>query len=402
MNRTELLKTLDNRIGAHLAGLLSGLLPHQSAKATQNAPQRILLIRPGGIGDAALLAPSLLALRQHWPDAHLDVLAERRNAAVFDLCPSVAQCYCYDQPADWLRFTRLRYDLIIDSEQSHYLSALVARLLPAACRCGFASNSRARLFAVPVSYDQADYEIDSFYHLLDALAIPRPPQPAIPFLQIPAAAAAQARPFLPPEASYPLIALFPGASIFEKRWPAKHFGQLVQQGSAQGWRFVVVGGPQDRPAADAIAADNRVVNLAGRLQLAATAAVLQRCAALVTGDSGLLHLAVGLGTPTVSLFGTSSTKKWAPPSFPHCVINHRLPCSPCSVFGSTPPCPYQARCIQEITAEEVFQALTDLLAKRQTAGTSARHLSSRLTVAYLASNSDWTSSYTRSQLCPSA
>lgn len=365
MNRTELLKTLDNRIGTHLAGLLSWLLPHQSAKATQNAPQRILLIRPGGIGDAALLAPSLLALRQHWPDARLDILAERRNAAVFDLCPSVAQCYCYDRPADWLRFTRQRYDLIIDSEQSHYLSALVARLLPADCRCGFASNSRARLFAVPVPYDQADYEIDSFYHLLDALAIPRPPQPAIPFLQIPAAAAAQTRPFLPPEASYPLIALFPGASIAQRRWPAQRFRQLVQQGNAQGWHFAVVGGPQDKPAADAIAANNnRVINLAGQLPLAATAAVLQQCAALVSGDSGLLHLAVGLGTPTVALFGPGIAAKWAPRGSRHRIINHQLTCSPCTRFGTTPPCPHQARCIQEITAEEVFQALTDLLAKR--------------------------------------
>ena len=364
MNHTELLKTLDNRVGPHLAGLLSGLLPRQSAKAPGIAPQRLLLIRPGGIGDAALLAPSLLALRQHWPDARLDILAERRNAAVFDLCPSVAQCYCYDRLADWLRFTRQRYDLIIDSEQSHYLSALVARLLPAACRCGFASNSRAKLFAVPVPYHQADYEIDSFYHLLDALAIPRPAQPVIPFLQIPATAAAQARPFLPPEAARPLVALFPGASIFEKRWPAKHFRQLVQQGSAQGWHFAVVGGPQDSPAANAIAVNNRVVNLAGRLPLAATAAVLQRCDALVSGDSGLLHLAVGLGTPTVSLFGTSSTKKWAPHNFPHRVIDHCLPCSPCSIFGSVPPCPHQARCIQEITAEEVFQALTDLLTEK--------------------------------------
>jgi len=75
----------------------------------------------------------------------------------------------------------------------------------------------------------------------------------------------------------------------------------------------------------------------------------------------VLHIAVGLGVPTVSLFGPGRAKKWAPRGERHVVISKELPCSPCTTFGNTPPCPYNVRCMSDITVDEVVNAVTMLL-----------------------------------------
>ena len=77
----------------------------------------------------------------------------------------------------------------------------------------------------------------------------------------------------------------------------------------------------------------------------------------------ILHLAVGLGIPTVSLFGPGIAAKWAPRGERHVVINLNLPCSPCTRFGTTPPCPIHARCIQEISVDLVYQTAVALMTR---------------------------------------
>jgi len=81
----------------------------------------------------------------------------------------------------------------------------------------------------------------------------------------------------------------------------------------------------------------------------------------VSGDTGLMHLAYGVGTPTVSLFGAGIQEKWAPPGVNHLTINKHVPCSPCTKFGYTPSCPYGVRCLGEVTVEEVRESVLDLL-----------------------------------------
>ncbi|MBN2645145.1 MAG: glycosyltransferase family 9 protein [Desulfuromonadaceae bacterium] len=346
-----------------LAGpLLARLFPALPAPVLPLSDvQRVLFIRPGGIGDAVLLVPAIQAVQQAWPAAQIEVLAERRNAAVFDLCPAVRRIFCYDVPRHWRDFLLNRYDLIIDTEQWHYLSAVMARLLRGRVRCGFDTNERARLFSCPVPYWQDCYEVESFYRLLDGLKIARPGAAATPFLTVLDAALSVADDVLGALVDRPVVALFPGASIAERRWSAEFFRVLAQRCYDSGWAVVVVGGPQDKDLAERICRDRLTLNLAGRLTLPQTAAVLRRCTLLVSGDSGVLHLGVGLGIRTVSLFGPGIAEKWAPEGAKHRVVNLKLPCSPCTRFGTTPPCPVGGRCIKEISADQVWVAVSVLM-----------------------------------------
>jgi ADP-heptose:LPS heptosyltransferase len=120
------LKKVDGVIGSLLARMWPR--PKQVGRALPSA-SRLLLIRPGGIGDAVLLAPVIRRLREAFPGARIEVLAEKRNSGAFALCPDIDQVLCYDRPRELWAALSSGYDVVIDSEQWHRLSALVARMI---------------------------------------------------------------------------------------------------------------------------------------------------------------------------------------------------------------------------------------------------------------------------------
>jgi heptosyltransferase II len=355
----RLLKWIDSVVG----GLVAAVLPAASSRAVA-VPQRLLVIRPGGIGDAVLLVPALLALKERFPEATITVLAERRNGSAFILCPVVDHLLLYDTPAGIARAILGGYDVVIDTEQWHRLSAVVAWASRALVTIGFATNNRKRLFSHSVAYSHNDYETLSFFNLLAPLAIGPPASLSIPFLVVPAAAVARADALLAPFAGARLVTIFPGASIAERRWGAERFRRVAERLAKEGIKVVVLGGKDDAVDGEVVVQQAEGLNLAGKTTLAESAAVIARSALLLSGDSGVLHLAVGLGVPTVSLFGPGIEAKWGPKGEGDRVLNHRLPCSPCTRFGTTPPCPCQARCLSEITVEEVVVTVTEMLARK--------------------------------------
>ncbi len=353
-------KRLDRLLGRPLANLL----PPPSKCTLAAAPRSILLIRPGGIGDAVLLAPTINQLKNSYPDVTITVLAERRNAGVFALVPAMDRVSCYDLPTEFLAALRKRYDVVIDTEQWHRLSAVAARLIRAQIKIGFSTNERQRMFTHAVAYSHDDYEKASFFALLAPLGIDLPIQNTSGFLAIPPDTDTVVSRLLVRQSvmDRKLVVIFPSASIVERRWGVERFRQVAEIMTSRGYCVVVVGGGEDQLEGEKIVAGGGL-NLAGRTTLAETAAILEQSQLLISGDSGILHIAVGLDVPTVSLFGPGRALKWAPRGDKHLVLNKHLPCSPCTTFGTTPPCPYNARCMQEITVDEVVESALALLKK---------------------------------------
>ncbi len=362
MTRVQLLKFLDRVIG----GIACRLLRPGVSRGRASNLGKLLFIRPGGIGDAVLLVPAIINLKSEYPGAVIHVLAEKRNAAVFSLCPGVAEIFCYDEPGGVAAVLRRKYDAVIDSEQWHRLSAVVARMTGAAKTVGFATNERKRLFSHPVPYNQEDYEIHSFLHLLKPfLPAGTGPTTAAPFLKLPLSSVRKAEELLGDFAQSRYVVIFPGASIPERRWGQGRYAEVARRLGEKGVPVVVVGGEGECSDGEAIVARIRGLNLAGKASLAETAAVINKGAVLVSGDSGVLHIGVGLGKPTVSLFGPGIAEKWAPRGGDHIVINKCLPCAPCTQFGYTPKCPNNALCLARISEEEVFEAAERLLGMRR-------------------------------------
>ncbi|KAB0664868.1 glycosyltransferase family 9 protein [Oryzomonas japonica] len=352
----QLLKGLDSCIG-RIAVWGAALIPQ---RLPVGPPCSFLLIRPGGIGDAVHLIPAISAIKSAYPDAGIDILAEKRNSAIFILSPYIRHVFHYDRPAELFRALCTAYDVVIDTEQWHRLSAVVARMTRTPVLIGYATNERARLFTHPAPYSQGEYEIDSFFRLLVPLGI-EPHEVVFPFLDVPGEAVEQGDALLGEIKGKAYVIIFPGASIPERQWGAERFRKVAEMLTAFGIAVVVVGGREDERQGEIIVAGGAGLNLAGRTSLSETAAVIQKSVLLVSGDSGVLHIAVGLGVPTVSLFGPGRAKKWAPRGEHHLVIDKVLTCSPCTTFGTTPPCPIAARCMRDITVDEVCNAVTVLL-----------------------------------------
>lgn len=358
MKKIYTLKKIDEFCG-RLCCLL--LFKSPLARTATSPIKSVLLIRPGGIGDAILLIPSICTLKQKFPAASITVLAEKRNASVFRLCPYVNHVLLYDNPKELFAAIRGKYDVLIDTEQWHRLSSVVARLTKSPLSIGYATNERKIMFTNAIHYSHEDYEMDSFFHLFQPLGITESEKGKPPFLVVPDDAVIKANAMLGKLADKPFITVFPGASIPERRWGANKYGEVAARLHRKGIPVVVVGGDSDTAAGEIIVAGKLGLNLVGRTSLVETAAIIDKSKLLVSGDSGILHIGVTLGKPTVSLFGPGIEKKWAPRGLRHIVVNKNLACSPCTKFGHTPKCPINARCLADISVDEVVAAIENLL-----------------------------------------
>jgi ADP-heptose:LPS heptosyltransferase len=155
--KVRLIKKIDSLLGSALVKALS-----PPATNPEFAAESILFIRPGGIGDAVLLIPTINTLKNKYPSAVITLLAEQRNASAFKLCPNVDKVLLYDKPKELFAAIRGKYDVVIDTEQWHQLSAVIARLSGVPVAVGFTTNERRKSFSHPVPFSHEDYETYSF------------------------------------------------------------------------------------------------------------------------------------------------------------------------------------------------------------------------------------------------
>jgi len=345
-----------------------------STGAVPPPPRRALVIRPGGIGDAVLFLPMLAELRRAWPQAEIDLLVEKRNSGVVRGLGLVDRVLLYDRlTGDLPRALATRYDVVIDTEQYHRASAIVAFLTGAPRRIGFGTNVRRLLLTDPLPYDQSIYEARSFLELARR-ATGRDPHwdPEQPFLPLDPDAARFADEALAPLGDRPLVAIHPGASIPERRWPPERYAEVGERLAGEGIGIIVLGGREDVKAAAVIAArlpGQPVVNVAGKSTLAQAAAIVSKVDVYVSADTGVLHLAYAVGTRTVHLFGPGVLSKWGPPGHRFRSIAADAPCSPCTVYGYTPPCNQGNVCMLRIEPERVVR---EVLAQLEVSGRVAR------------------------------
>jgi lipopolysaccharide heptosyltransferase II len=332
---------------------------------------KILVIRPGGIGDAALLYPLLSALKWHFNNSEIDVLAEKRNSGIFGGCPYVNEIFLYDSGPFSVLYKTLKrnYDVVIDSEQWHRLSAVFAYLTRAPIRVGFGTNDRSELFthAVPYSHDQ--YEVFSFLDLASAITGDRHQfNNMSPFIPIDQRLILRFSPRIKELRNRcgAIAGIFSGATTRERRWGISKFVALTEGLINEGFGIVIIGGNDDVDDSakfEEIANGGATINYAGKTSLIETAAIISQLDLLVSSDTGLMHIANGVGTPTVSLFGAGIQEKWAPIGDSNIALNKHLPCSPCTRFGYTPKCPYQVRCLGDISVEEVKGSVLELVSR---------------------------------------
>ena len=162
-------------------------------------------------------------------------------------------------------------------------------------------------------------------------------------------------------ADQPLLALCPGAEFgAAKRWPDEYYAALARQYVENGWQVWLFGSDKDRPVCDNIAAGagGGCTNLAGSTSLAQAVDLLSLADAVVSNDSGLMHVAAALDRPLVAVYGSSDPGFTPPLNARHQVLSLGLDCSPC--FQRECPLGH-LRCLRDISIDQVHAALNKVM-----------------------------------------
>ena len=338
------------------------------------------------LGDMILTTPLLERLAQEGP---VHVVATPANAALLAQHPAVASVMVFDKRgADrgWRGLRRVAQALRATGARTAFLAqgsvrtAAIAWLAGIPERVGFASSPGRWLYTRQLPFDRRLHHAQRLWQLASPPGMPEVPPVLRPSLYPGASEQTQVDTLLHEagvSAQDRLIALAPGSVWATKRWPsypALAAALLARLPLSEGPppRFVVLGGRDDAPLAAAIAeavadavaerGDAPVVDATGRLTLLASAALLARCAVLVTNDSAPLHLASAMNTPTVALFGpTLPAFGFGPLAASQTVLERPgLPCRPCGAHGGR-QCPKgHWQCMRDLTPELVAEATRSL------------------------------------------
>jgi lipopolysaccharide heptosyltransferase II len=330
--------------------------------------KKALFFKPGAIGDLLHSLPVLRAFRQKFPTTHITIVVSPGMESVIQ-GPPVADCVLVFDKAIFkksylkmikygLKLRREQYDLFVDLQPS-MRSRFVRTLAGAPVTLVYKKQKiigadKRRLHAA-----------ENFMETLRPLGV------ADPVLEIDLPLSDDARQsaevFLSQQGydgRRTLIALncSVGSARPARNWFPDRFSlladRLIRELDAS---VVFIGGKEDRELVSGVMAamHEKAITAAGKLTIAESAALLARCACLVSSDTGPLHLATAVHTPVIGLYGSTDPDRTGPLGAGNRVLTKKLPCVPCE----EKKCPKASRaCMDAITVEEVFEAVRKAVA----------------------------------------
>jgi heptosyltransferase II len=297
----------------------SGFPPADTA-----ATSPILIIPYMWIGDFVRSHSVVQLLKARWPNRPIDFLTTTLCAPLLDYMPGVRKGIVQDLPRGKLplgqywalarRFRAEKYGTVLVMPRT-WKAALAPFLAGIPERTGFAGEAR---FGLINDMRWGERRLERMIDCFGALALPRGAAPPsdwpLPHIEVPEADIAGWRQrFSLPSEGGPAVALAPGAVGPGKAWPPEFYAELASHLTAKGIAVWVLGGPNE------IAIARHIVSQAGPLardltgnDLRNAIVALKAATAAVTNDSGLMHIAAAIGTPTVAIFGPTSPRLWAP------------------------------------------------------------------------------------------
>lgn len=336
---------------------------------------KILVIGPAWVGDMVMAQVLFRCLQLQHPGAVIDVLAPGWCRELLSRMPEVR--FALPLPLShgelglgkrWhigRELARDAYDQAIVLPNS-FKSALIPLFAAIPLRSGWRGEARGWLLNDCRRLDQQQYPL--MVQRFAALAYPpHTPLPANlprPQLQVDAEAAAALRSRLWLASDKPVLALCPGAEFgAAKQWPTRHYAEVAQHFLQRGMQVWLMGSEKDAVAANEILAmagmPPALVNLCGRTTLGEAVDLLSTAAAVVSNDSGLMHVAAALARPLVVVYGSTSPAFTPPLAERVEILSLGLDCSPC--FKRE--CPLQhLNCLRQLAPARVIAALTTLLA----------------------------------------
>ena len=278
--------------------------------------ERLVILAPNWLGDAVMALPAIADVRRAAPRAHIAVAAKGSIAPLFQIVADVNDVISVDG-------LNTGFDTALLLPNS-FRSALVVKQAGIAERWGYRTQWRRPLLTRAIAPRAGVHQAEYYQQLVRALGFPS--GPIEPRLSVPPAAREHgAR--IARDAGWngkaPLVALAPGAAYGgAKRWPPSYFAELAGALASDGVDCVMVGTSADAATAAEVAEafparggdteSGALRNAVGQTDLPALAGLLANCRALVTNDSGAMHLAAAIGVPVTAVFGPTNDRATHP------------------------------------------------------------------------------------------
>jgi heptosyltransferase-2 len=330
--------------------------------------ESILVFAPSWIGDAVMSLGAVRVLRRERPEVSIVVLARGSVAELYEGVEEVDATRIYNPRGSDSGFTGLRaasgriraerFDACLLLPNA-FRAALFARLSGIPERWGYASESRGFLLTKKVPPAPRPFGRHQSYYYLELMrglgySVSTPDVS----LKVTNAQRALGRAVLEREGwdgKTALVGVHPGASGSRaKIWSASRFGEAAGRiASSSGARVVILGGESEGGLARevAVAAGERSLQLQGKTSLSELLGVLSELSLFLANDSGPMHLAAALGTPTLAVFGPTDPRETAPLGPRAKVIREPVECSPCLYRD----CPIDHRCMERIEVSRVYE-----------------------------------------------
>jgi heptosyltransferase III len=357
------------------------LNPSEPASLLPGLPQgaEILIIRLRSLGDVVLLTPSLAALHAWRPDLRISVLVEQAWAAVLEGNPAIADILIAESFVPTAARLYRKHFPVVFNQHGGPSSALLTAASAAGIRVCWKGRQFDFLYNV-LAPDAVEYYGTLQVHTVEQrmtqfywTGLPRGPIPrAQVFPQTDAIASVAKKLHERGVFSGQMYAVLqPGARYFTKRWPLDRFVAISRWlRETHGVESIVSLGPGELEIA------NEARRQFGESALVLASLDLRELIALIAGarlfvgnDAGPAHLAAATGTPSVVIFGSSSSVHWRPWQVSHRVVQNDFQCNPCK--GDRCYAYDEPRCILSVTFEQVRDAC-DAILTNPGAGSSVR------------------------------
>ena len=335
-------------------------------------PKQILVVGPAWIGDMVMSQSLYKLLRAQNPAVKIDVLAPAWSKPLLDRMSEVNQAIALPFQHGELNLSG-RYQLGKQLRASNYQQAILlpnsfkSALVPFWAnipkRTGWLGESRWGLLNDARRLDKTGYPlmVQRFSALAYAKNETLPIELPSPELTCKAASIENSlKAFSLENPTQPVLGLCPGAEYGSaKRWPVEYYAEVAKQKIGEGWQVWLFGSAKESELALAITQEltDGYVDLTGKTTLAQAIDLMSVVTAVVTNDSGLMHVAASLGRPLVALYGSSDPSFTPPLSETAICLSERLDCSPCFKRD----CPLQHfDCMRRMTPEKVLSSLNRL------------------------------------------
>ena len=339
---------------------------------------RILIKGTNWIGDAVMSIPAMRRIRTAFPDAHIGLHTRKWAEGVFSDADLFDEIVSFEPAGSKMRTVIDQAKVLrghsFDAAMlltNSFESALTAALAGIPRRFGYRTDGRRILLtdSLPVpEWKSERHESEYYSNLADLVMRSLGGSDAEISTDLLLAVSEERKRFAEERLTSlgltrktPVFAIGPGSTnSMAKRWPVEYFAKLCDSfADTFGAQIILLGSPNESDVGSTLSklAEAKILDLTGKTDLAEATAMLGIADLFVSNDMGLAHIAAGLGTRTLTIFGPTNEAATAPLGPKARFIREVVECSPCMLRE----CPIDHRCMMRLTPERVFETAAKML-----------------------------------------